>query len=631
VDRHAGYAASVSMREELLQDLIRVLYHGGQIPHRLAGSALGASADLFLDKPVVSCSPASGNRLSLALQAWGPLTVTPPGSTPVTRTVLMRMQVLAPPLLALDGLTLTFRLDGPASELTSLDVDALVGGPYPPAAQALIESEAFAGAVQALIQSVLGGLERVAPPLDLSFLGPIVAAPGATVTSRVVDGAIAIGIDVTNAAGVTTHGNPNLLTDTTAGNDVGMWTNPAALPVTLSSVRTKIEEQVAKQDATLDSLSFTVEEGRLGIGGSASKGNLGSVDFSLGVVPHLVRPGHCEEWDEEYGEHFVMCTPERQELWFEIVGVEVDVDRPWWVVVLDGLGILLTFGIGTLIIESYVSMIRNNVGAGISGSGGGAGADRVREFTFAGIAEPRFRLTITQYDCHVEGIYTGLTLRPQIPVPSITGPSFVGVEEAMATTLRYRVKLPFDSLADDPQLSVRWTVRRADTNAVLLTSDRPALLNPAVDITRIPELLEAPAFEIACRVYHTDGPITTDLFNGTATLRVTDRLDRTHPFVRWDHTCYAPIVMVEADGSHTEHGFDLKHRHSKIHRTAVPGRCRMVSRYSYTVSPVETNPLFPQLEYLDELPFPVEELVSKRRFVCDYCFFGGPTKTDPLI
>jgi hypothetical protein len=631
LDRHAGYAASVSMRQELLQDLIRVLYHGGQIPHRLVGSALGTSAALFLDKPVVTCTPASGNRLSLALQAWGPLTVTPPGSTPVTRTVLMRMQVLSPPLLALDGLSLTFRLDGPGSALASLDVDALVGGPYPPDAQAIIESDAFAGAVQALIQSVLGGIERVAPPLDLSFLAPIVEAPGATVTSRVLGGALAIGIDVTDAEDVTTHGSPGLLTDTTAGNDVGMWTNPAALPVTMGEVRAKIEEKVAAQEATLDSLLFSVEEGRLGVAGSASKGNLGSVDFSLGVVPHLVRPERCEEWDEEYGEHFRMCTPEREELWFEIVDVDVDVDRPWWVVVLDGLGVLFTFGIGTLVVESYVAMVRNNVGAGISSSGGGAMADRVQEFTFAGTAEPRFRLTITQYDCHVEGVYAGLTLRPQIPLPAITGPSFVGVEEAMATTLRYRVRLPFDSLADDPQLSVRWTVRRTDTNEVIITRDQPAIFNQSVDITGIPELLEAPEFEIACRVYHTMGPITTDLFNGTATLRVTDRLDRSHPFVRWDHTCYAPVVVIEADGSHTQHGFDLKHRHSRIHRTAVPGRCRMVSRYSHTVSRVETNPLLPHLEYLDELPFPVEELASKRRVVCDYCFFGGPTKTDPLI
>jgi hypothetical protein len=37
------------------------------------------------------------------------------------------------------------------------------------------------------------------------------------------------------------------------------------------------------------------------------------------------------------------------------------------------------------------------------------------------------------------------------------------------------------------------------------------------------------------------------------------------------------------------------------------------------------------IQYLDALPFPVENLVASRKQVCDYCFFGGPTRTVPLI
>jgi hypothetical protein len=35
-------------------------------------------------------------------------------------------------------------------------------------------------------------------------------------------------------------------------------------------------------------------------------------------------------------------------------------------------------------------------------------------------------------------------------------------------------------------------------------------------------------------------------------------------------------------------------------------------------------------EYLDELPFPRSELPARRRMVCDYCFFGGPSRNVPL-
>ena len=39
----------------------------------------------------------------------------------------------------------------------------------------------------------------------------------------------------------------------------------------------------------------------------------------------------------------------------------------------------------------------------------------------------------------------------------------------------------------------------------------------------------------------------------------------------------------------------------------------------------------PAIEYLDDLPFPRAELINQRSQVCDYCFFGGPTRTQPLI
>ena len=38
-----------------------------------------------------------------------------------------------------------------------------------------------------------------------------------------------------------------------------------------------------------------------------------------------------------------------------------------------------------------------------------------------------------------------------------------------------------------------------------------------------------------------------------------------------------------------------------------------------------------RLEYLDALPFPLNELVPRRAAVCDYCFFGSPKRTTPLI
>lgn len=38
-----------------------------------------------------------------------------------------------------------------------------------------------------------------------------------------------------------------------------------------------------------------------------------------------------------------------------------------------------------------------------------------------------------------------------------------------------------------------------------------------------------------------------------------------------------------------------------------------------------------RFQYLDELPFPVAELNDHRAEICEYCFFGGPDKWEPLV
>jgi hypothetical protein len=108
------------------------------------------------------------------------------------------------------------------------------------------------------------------------------------------------------------------------------------------------------------------------------------------------------------------------------------------------------------------------------------------------------------------------------------------------------------------------------------------------------------------------------------------KLDRAHT-IRWPHEVYEPVVIAGSDGSRILSGYELQSRHSRIHRKACPGRCRMVSCYSKNV---HTNASAPsELECLDVLPFPhnQEQIIDNRRILCDFCFFGGPDKTVPLV
>jgi hypothetical protein len=90
--------------------------------------------------------------------------------------------------------------------------------------------------------------------------------------------------------------------------------------------------------------------------------------------------------------------------------------------------------------------------------------------------------------------------------------------------------------------------------------------------------------------------------------------------VHWRRQTQVPEVMVDANGNHHRLGANWITRYSVLHRTDLPGRCLFAD------AGVQSQP-----EYLDELPFPRDEIMLKREQLCDYCFFGGPTGTVPLI
>ena len=48
MDRTAGFAASIAIREHALQDLARVLYNAGKLSHRVAFNLPSVSTDIFL-------------------------------------------------------------------------------------------------------------------------------------------------------------------------------------------------------------------------------------------------------------------------------------------------------------------------------------------------------------------------------------------------------------------------------------------------------------------------------------------------------------------------------------------------------------------------------------------------------
>lgn len=134
-------------------------------------------------------------------------------------------------------------------------------------------------------------------------------------------------------------------------------------------------------------------------------------------------------------------------------------------------------------------------------------------------------------------------------------------------------------------------------------------------------MLNAPAASVECRIFRDPGATTEEVHRARGWLVPYDRLDRKRPYVGWRHTVTTPTVFVDSDGRRYVGKPAKRDRVSDVHRTAYPGRCLMADQYSPRAS----------LEYLDALPFPHPDLDTNREQVCDYCFYGGPTRTAALV
>jgi hypothetical protein len=256
--------------------------------------------------------------------------------------------------------------------------------------------------------------------------------------------------------------------------------------------------------------------------------------------------------------------------------------------------------------------------------------------TLPGIKGPVFTLKIVSCEVHVDELFAAWSMNGEFRTAKPVGPSVVAAEEIFDPAflpLLYQADLGFEALASDPTLRVRWTVREvlaggSNGQLVMPVQDTPAS-NVSDSILALPvaALAQLPgtSFRVECRLYRVFGSAAEDIFNEALTVRVEDRLSRALPYVQWEHDVSVPTYRREANGTFSG-SWEKTHRRSKIHRTALPGRCRMASHFADPNRWGKTT-----ITYLPALPFPRDDLIANRVQVCDYCFFGGPSKTLPLI
>lgn len=611
--QHAGFAAAVAIGERALNTLAKVLYFTPGFSRKLTLSMPGdpgepnvTFAPFFLAPPRFVFLSANQGKIVLVFAGHAAVTV---GDKSCDCDV--EMHVALPSSLHFHHAKLTIKLDALGLSLDFGTVRPLSPSSFSSGAQAYLDSSSFRRKVGFLLAFGLLAKGDILPPFDVSFLGAVATDASTTATLVVVDGALVVGLDIASG-GVTTAGVAGQLSNFLGDHDIAMWTNPLAAPLAFASMRSTLETEVQKEKATLQSYSLLVEEGGFRVNGTAGNAS-GTVSFSFLAVPVLEKSG----------------DPLRDRLSVRLTDPNVTTQPAWWV---GGLGII-SAGIAIAIVEFSADVVRRNLANQIRLNPGPDVAPLTIHFTLPNVKEPEVTLRIVAFACHVDGVFVGLRVEVPFRRAKVVGPAAIAADDvpALATSpLVYRADLGFDAVDDDPSLRARWTVRVPRSTASLLVQD--SLVASGGDLLRLDganvDLLSSLAFDVACRLYRARGATAEELLDQALTLSVQERLDRTHPFVRWTHQALVPVVRREQDGSKTILGAEVKTRKSKLHRTAIPGRCRMVSHYSQEWIDLHVGPT---IQYLDALPFLRADLIAHRRELCDYCFFGGPTKTVPLI
>ncbi|NUP05873.1 MAG: hypothetical protein HOW73_07435 [Polyangiaceae bacterium] len=623
---HFGFAAIATINAATIQNLLRVLRRGPAIPVSLAGElqiiSLGVRYEFFVGDPTVELR--SGRDFALiSLPLTGAIRETVNGET-VEGTVQVNLRIAVAVRVDLSATGLSLNLD--TANLNVIEVSATQNSGPPLRLPGLL-SGAGRGIIQAELRSRLG---NVIPPLAPDVFGPVLTAvsviglrirvprEGEPAAMRVImlDDALAIGLDLEGTASATpfrTIGDAAAVVDTTGGMSMSAAVHPQVLWAALTVTEGIIETQAwLNAGVRVDALRFELEPTSIHLTGNAQQGDLGG-GFSLRIRPN-VSGGR---------------------IGFELYDLQITA-LPWWVYVVSAIATAIFPAVVPPTVVSVVDSIEWNLQVQLQRTLSSVTAPGSVTFTLPDVPYPRVTFRTNRMLASSEGLFaTSMITAGWAAASWIDGPGSVSVESLgpVRYQLRFAERL---ILPRDTSVRVRWTLLESRSGATLAVQDRGGLEPGA---TELPFDVSNPAwrtftsYRIQCRVYRPVLSQTEELFQEEKTLTVSDRLDRGRPFVRWRHSVYVPNVRVSYDqGRRVDQilGYDSVVRQSKIHRTAYPGRCRFATQYSSHVR-FDGTPDRPMLEYLDTLPFPVEELPQNRRQVCDYCFFGGPDKNVPRI
>jgi hypothetical protein len=583
------------------------LYMTNKIKHVLAvsvplpGGFGTLTGQLFVGLPMIRFRERGDDTISIDVHMWGTVTA------PLAMTVELTATVVVPPALQVATVDrkpqLQLGLNGAAATVSNAVL--VTNPPLPQAVASQLTPAQLAAQLQSIVRSQLSGQSPA--PIGLTALGGLRRAV-MTPTGRVIDGVMLIGIDVawpgvTDPMFIDSRGDPAELEDIRRGGDVAMFVAADHVPAAFSDVLAEIKSAVAAEGAVLDGTpSLTSQPGAIRVQGSAHN-DQGTATFGFDVRPILT----------------VDSRDDRNErIRFETANIDVSINPTLANKVGAAFLGLLTLGWIGIYANDMANAMRARITFNISESNRDVGA-RTTWFTLPDTTSPPIKLRVQEYRITGQGTFVQISITPLFPKPRILGVSRLWADGDGHVQTYNSFDFPPDVLADDPQLLVAWTLTRTDTSEVIGQGGDQEF---RADIT-LPSADPVPEVELSCTVKRRLATTTRTLFHISQKLFDRRLIDRRHPYVRWVRKSVVPWVQKEADRSLTPLGLRTIDRRSALHRTDVPNSCLFIEPQGGHSGSVDYT-------YLDALPFRESELVDNRQAVCDYCFFGGPDKTEPL-
>jgi hypothetical protein len=674
--RYAGFASVISVSSSFVNQLLAAAAASVPMPSfslpdlvTVGSDEIGLSGSLALLAPTVTFAANPANQIDIACAATGTVRLTDNGGSLVQVELSVSTSLNVGLDVNVTPTSLAIVLDLSKATVSDIDVAVSVGPPLAPVYETAIKSPKVLDALSKALRSIPTSALTFTIPnakgtIEVSYSGVSATVNVSRIVVVPLDGVLNVAADVspytsgdetqlvnliTTASPSPFYQNTDEFGNVTYGGDIfeghAGFGLTVAIAINANFFCSVVNGILAGKLAGVTTDGVLIESLSLAFASVESEISITSLPTNWYDCAQLSLSGKYGSTDFNV---VAGATPISISIpsgsWLEFVLVQFDLSVPsvpWWEAVFFPVAALLGAAAVSLVdtiangfVDNLLASNGTTYGLSLNGTQTYSGAPGwTLNYTVVGVV---FWAAASEIDVYGAASVTGPSTAPTPPLFKLTSiDDALTAESPIPVTLLVSDPSLFDSVLG---LRVTWKAVRLDTGVEVLNQDSAFTAATAtIGIDRwTGDLKFNDTWSVTCEVYRPADALLPryTYFSGSLNTGVTDVVDRHHPYVRWTHRVgfHDPAGV----GPLREHHIWTRTRHSRIHRTDVLIRCERLQMRLVEWDRTSLMGLPPLgdgggVEYLDTLSgFGNFDNVAEWRHgvLCDYCFFGGPTKTE---